>query len=152
MSLPHVQLWNKLSFETNIWPTRSSEMLNRWPLSITATSTGMSVLFESRYFPQARSTDQIRNAIIADSYAKAKSRNGMGYQYENVHVHIIFVTIVVAKKAGTHPSIESAWASGEALLKDIMVPTPVTKLGQVRYRLLWTHNILTSTRYPKQDR
>ena len=77
------------------------------PLSITTTSTGMSVLFESRYFPPARSTDQIRYAIIAE-YAKAKSRNGMvGYQYEDVHVHITFVDRVAVKKAVIHPSIEN---------------------------------------------
>ena len=66
----------------------------------------MSVLFGSRYFPQARSTDQIRYAIIA-KYAKAKSRKGKGYQYEDVHVHITFVDRVAAKKAVTHPSIEN---------------------------------------------
>ena len=76
------------------------------PLSITTTSTGMSVLFESRHFPQAHSIDQIRYAIIAE-YAKVKSRNGMVYQYEDVHVHITFVDRVAAKKAVTHPSIEN---------------------------------------------
>ena len=66
----------------------------------------MSVLFGSRHFPLARSTDQIRYAIIAE-YAKAKLRNGMGYQYEDVHVHITFVDRVAAKKAAIHPSIEN---------------------------------------------
>ena len=55
---------------------------------------------------------------------------------------------MAAKKAVTHPSIENTWASGETLLKDMMVPTPVTKLGHVRHRLLRIYNI---AHLPAQD-
>ena len=46
------------------------------PLLITTDSTGLSVLFVSRYFPPARSTDQIRNAIIAE-YMKSIKEMGL---------------------------------------------------------------------------
>ena len=69
------------------------------PLSITTANTGLSVLFVSRYFPPARSTDQIRNAIIPEYTMLIK---GMGYQYEDAHVHMTFVARVAAKKATTH--------------------------------------------------
>ena len=74
------------------------------PLSITTASMGLSVLFESRYFPPARSTDQIRNAIIA-GYVKSIK---IGSQYEDVQVHITLVARVVAKKAGTIPAIKNS--------------------------------------------
>ena len=83
------------------------------PLSIIIASTGMSVLFESRYFPPARSTDQIRNAIIAEFVKLIKE---MGSEYEDVHVHITFVARVVAKKEADHPARENTLASSEILL------------------------------------
>ena len=75
------------------------------PLSIITASMGLSVLFESRYFPPARSTDQIRNAIIA---GYVKSIKEIGSQYEDVQVHITLVARVVAKKAGTIPAIKNS--------------------------------------------
>ena len=74
------------------------------PLSITIANTGLSVLFASRYFPTARSTDQIRNAIIAEC---VKSIKEMGSQCEDLHVHITFVARVVVKKIAFHPPIEN---------------------------------------------
>ena len=46
------------------------------PLLITTASTGLNMLFVSRYFPPARSTDQIRNAIIAE-YMKSIKEMGL---------------------------------------------------------------------------
>ena len=74
------------------------------PLSITTANTGLSVLFVSLYFPQARSTNQIRNAIIAECVGSIKE---MGSQYEDLHVHITFVARVVVKKIAFHPPIEN---------------------------------------------
>ena len=73
------------------------------PLSITIANTGLSVLFVSRYFPPARSTDQIRNAVITECVTSIKEIKGL---YEDVHVHITFVARVVAMKAITHPAGE----------------------------------------------
>ena len=78
------------------------------PLSITTANTGLSVLFELLYFPLARSTDQIRNAIIPEYTMLIK---GMGYQYEDAHVHMTFVARVAAKKAVAHPADENTRAS-----------------------------------------
>ena len=75
------------------------------PLSITIASTGLSLLFVSRYFPQARSADQIRNAIRA---GYVKSVKEMGSQYEDVHVHMTLVARVVAKKVVAHSEIGRA--------------------------------------------
>ena len=47
------------------------------PLSITIANTGLSVLFVSRYFPPARSTDQIRNAVIAECVKSIKEIKGL---------------------------------------------------------------------------
>ena len=74
------------------------------PLSITIASTGLSLLFVSRYFPQARSTDQIRKAIRAEY---VKSIKEMGSQYKDVHVHMTLVARVVAKKAVAHSVYEN---------------------------------------------
>ena len=65
---------------------------------------GLSVLLASRYFPQARSTDQIRNAIAAEY---VKSIMEVGSQYEDVHVQITFVARVAVQKAVNHPTNEN---------------------------------------------
>ena len=63
------------------------------PLSITTASTGLNMLFVSRYLLPARSTDQIRNAIIAEYVTSIKE---MGSHNEDVHVHIAFSARVMA--------------------------------------------------------
>ena len=139
-NLPHVQIWNKPSYGTNIWPTRSSKTLNRWPrfrLQLLAQAWACSSNYGTSHRPDRQTRYGTRSYLNKQKQSQEREWN----KYEDVHVHITFVARVVAKKAVTHPSTENTWALGETLLKAIRVPTPVTKFEQVRHRLLWTHNI-----------